>query len=184
MAGDYGAECRQFRARIGRAGRVAGAVQDHEPRARRDRSGELGGGDLETLFLAGRDNHRRAVREQHHVRIGHPVGRRDDHLVAGIEQRAAQVEDRLLGAVRHQDLRARVLETVVAAELADDRVAQLDGALDRGVTGVAGADRRDARLGNMGGRVEVRLAGAQADDVLALGLAGPHGRSRRGSGRA
>ena len=170
MSCEHRAECHQLGARVGRTGRIAGAVEDQEPRARRDRGGELRRRDLETLLRARKYRNRRAVGEQHHVRVGHPVRRRDDHLVARVEQGAAEVEDRLLGAARDQDLVALVLEAIVAAELADDRVLQLVRAVDIRVTREAAADRRDAGLGDVRRRVEIRLAGTEADDVLALGL--------------
>ena len=170
VALEHGAEGLELGPRIRRAGRVARAVQDEEPRARRDRGLELGRRDLESTVDAGKYRDGRAVGDQHHVGVGHPVRRRDDGLVAGVEQGTAQVEDGLLGAARHEDLRARVLESVVAAELGDDRVLELVRALDCRVARVTAADRGDAGVLDVHGRVEVRLAGAEADDVLALGL--------------
>jgi hypothetical protein len=89
---------------------------------------------------------------------------------AALEQRAldalAQRRDR--GA--HENLVALVADVVVALELRDDRVLELDDAVDIRVTREALADRVDAGVGNVRGRVEIRLAGTQADDVLALGF--------------
>src|SRR5205814_2168691 len=67
-----------------------------------------------------------------------------------------------------QDLRALVGERVVAPEFRDDRVLELVGPLDVGITGEPALDRVLAGLRNVRGGVEVRLARAQADHVLAL----------------
>ena len=116
----------------------------------------------------GSDRH--AVGEQHHVRIRNPVGRGNHDFIARIDQRQDQVEDRLLRAGRHQDLTALVLEPVLAFELGDDRVLEIGGAFDRRVAREALADRFDAGVRDVRGRVEIGLAGAEADDVLAFRL--------------
>ena len=65
---------------------------------------------------------------------------------------------------------ALVGDAVVALELRDDRVLELGDAVDGRVAREALADGVDAGVRDVRGRVEIRLAGAQADDVLALGL--------------
>ncbi len=65
---------------------------------------------------------------------------------------------------------ARVVQPVVALELGDDRLLQAGRAVDRGVFGEAPVDRGDRRVLDVLRRVEIRLAGAEADDVLAFGL--------------
>ena len=114
--------------------------------------------------------HRQAVGQQHHVRVAHPVRRRDDGFITRIEHGHAEVVDSLLGARAHENLVALVGDLIVALELRDDGVLQLDDAVDVRVTREALADRLDAGFGDVRGRIEVRLAGAQADDVLALGF--------------
>src|SRR6185436_16516394 len=81
----------------------------------------------------------------------------------------------------HQDLVALVGNLVVALELRNDRVLELDDAVDVRVTREALADRVDTRVRDVDRRVEVRLAGTQADDVLALGL---QFRGARGDGES
>ena len=99
---------RQFRARVGGAGRIAGAVEDQEPRPRRDRRLQLGGRDLVALLRAGvRTITGSPSASTHHVGIRHPVRRRDDRLVAGVEQRQAQVVDGLLRARGDENLLGR-----------------------------------------------------------------------------
>ncbi len=108
--------------------------------------------------------------EQHDVRIGHPVGRRDDHLVAGIEGGHQRVVDGLLAAAADGDLLGGVVEVVLPLELGADRLAQRRGAGDRGILGLAAIDGGLSRRLDVVGGVEVRLAGAEADDVAAGGL--------------
>ena len=109
-----------------------------------------------------------AAGEQHHVGIAHPIGRRDDHLVARIERRHQRIVEHLLAAGADDDLRRLVVELVLALELARDRGLQLGNAVDGGVLRrLAVADRLDGRFFDVVGRVEIRLAGAKPDDVAA-----------------
>ena len=111
---------------------------------------------------------RLAAGEQHHFRIAHPIGRRDDHFVAGIERREQRVEQHLLAAGADDDLRRLVGQLVLALELARDRGLQFGNAVDGGVfRRLAVADRLDGRLFDVVGRVEIRLAGAKPDDIAA-----------------
>ena len=145
------AERAQLGARIGGTGGIARAVEQQEPRLRRDGGGELARGDLVALVRTGEGHHRRGIRQHHHVGVGDPVGRRDDCLVARVEHRHAQVVDGLLRAGGDQDLAALVLERIVAAELADDGVFQLVDAVHIGVACEAAADRIDAGLRDVRG---------------------------------
>src|SRR5262249_43436418 len=160
----------QLGTRVCGSGRIAGTVQQHQTRLRRDGSGKLAWGDLVALRHAGERHDWQPVSEQHHVGVRHPVGRGDDRLIARIEHRHAEVEERLLGPGGHQDLRALVAEGVVALELRDDGVLQLIDPLDVRVAREATADRVDAGLTDVCRRVEIGLSGPQTDDVLALRL--------------
>ena len=118
------------------------------------------------------DQHRRAPRQQHHVRVGHPVGRRDHHLVARVDYRLGQVEEALLAAAGDQDLLRGKVEAILPLELGDHRGLEAGHAVYRGVLGEALIDRLDGRGLDVIRGVEVRLPGAQPDDVLAGGLEG------------
>ena len=150
---------------IGRARRVAGRIQQHPLGLRRDRRLEVLGRDLETVgFDAGNEN-RRALGQQHHVGIGHPVRRGDDHLVARIERRHEGVIDNLLAAAADDHLLRLVVEVIVALELVADRLAQLQRAGDGRVFRLARVDRGLCRRLDIVRRIEIRLAGAEADDI-------------------
>ena len=147
------------------AGRVVGRVQDQPLGARRDRLLEVVRLELEAGLLGAADHDRGAAGEQGHVRVRHPVRRRNDHLVAGIERRHQRVVDDLLAAGADADLVGPVVEAVLARELRDHRRLQLGRAVDRGVLGLAGMDRGDRRCLDVVRRVEIRLASPEADHV-------------------
>ena len=170
MLEQHFAERTQFGARVRGTGRVAGRVQQQQARLRRDRRFELAGRDLVTLRGGGIRRDRQAIGEHDHVRIGHPVRRRDHGLVARIEQGHAEVVDRLLRAGGDQDLRAVVGQSVVPLELRDDRVLEFRDPAHIRIAREAGAHGGDAGIGDMHRRIEIRLTRAKADDVLALGL--------------
>ena len=153
---------------IGRAGRVRRRVEDDPLGFRRDRllqvfrlhlvAGRHGGDDLD----------RGAAGEQHHVRIAHPIGRRDDHLVARIERGDQRVVQHLLAAGADDDLRRLIVERVLALELARHRGLQFGHAVNCGIfRRLALADGADRRQLDVVGGVEIRLAGAEPDDVAA-----------------
>ncbi len=65
------------------AGRVRRRIQDQPFGPRRDRRVEILGAQFEAVVLRAGDRHRLAVAQQHHLRVRHPVRRRDHDLVAG-----------------------------------------------------------------------------------------------------
>ncbi len=133
----------------------------------RDRRFQCLGLQLEAELRGADHSHRRAAGQRHHFRIAHPVGRRDDDFIAGVQRRHQRVVEHLLAAGADTDLAALVGQAVLALKLRDDRVLQLGNAVHRGILGLAGFNGVDRRQLDVGGRVEVRLAGAEADDVAA-----------------
>ena len=85
---------------IGGPDRVRRRVQDQPFGLGRDRRVEILGPHLEAVVLRTWHRHRRAVAEQHHLRIGDPERRRDHDLVAGVERRDQRVVQDLLAAAR------------------------------------------------------------------------------------
>ena len=86
------------------AGRVLRRREEQDLRARRARRFQLLDGGAEAGGLVGLDGHREAAGEADGLGIRHPVRRREQHLVAGIEEGGEGVVERLLGAVGHQHL--------------------------------------------------------------------------------
>src|SRR5699024_6457310 len=78
------------------------------------------------------------------------------------------------------DLVAVEIEVVVALELGDDGLAQAGRAGHRRVFRLAGVERLLGRVLDVFRRVEIRFAGAQADDVVAGGF---HFRRAGGDGQ-
>ncbi len=72
---------------------LRGRVDDHHAGARREVRLDHRGGQGEALGFVGIDEHALAAGVVHHVLVRHPVGHRDHHFVAGIDQRLREVED-------------------------------------------------------------------------------------------
>ena len=75
----------------------------------------------------------------------------------------------MLAAAVYDDLVRLVLDAVVAMELVGDRLAQFRDTAAGRVFGEAVGQRLRGGVLNVLRRVEVRLTGAEADDVLASG---------------
>ena len=143
---------------------------------------ELRGRHLEAIVDPGVDDDGHGPGERHHVRVGGPIGRGDDGLVAGIEQGHHQVVKAVFTPARHQDLVRGVFEAVLAPELLDHRTLEAGRTLDCGVLGKALGQGADGRRLDVLRGVEVRLTRRQAHDILAGGLE-RQGTRRDGQGR-
>ncbi len=152
---------------IGGTGRVRRRVEDDPLRPRRDRGVELRRRHLEAGVDAAVDRDRRRPGEGDHVGIADPIRGRDDDLVARAERRHQRVEDGVLAADVDRDLVEPVVERVVTAELGAHGFLAGDRAVDDRVLRLAAADRGDRRFLDELGRIEIGLAGTQADDVAA-----------------
>ena len=169
-------------ARAHRAGRIVGEVQHHPLGLGRDRGLEVDGAQLEVVVLRARHRHRRGARERRLVGIGDPARRGDDHLVARVNARHQRVVHDLLAAVGDHDLLQRIVEIVVALELALDRLLQGLDAVLRRILGLAGQGRLVRRLDGVRRRREVGLARREADDLHALGAQLAHLAGHGGGG--
>ena len=156
--------------RVGRAGRVRGRIEHQPLGLPRDCRLEALRLHLETRLQARRYKNRRAAPQQHHVRVGDPVGRRNDHLVAGIERRDQRVVKDLFAAAAHSDLVGGVVEAILPLEFPRNRLTQLRGASWRRVLGFSLMDGFDRSLLDEVGRIEVGLSRAQSDDISTRGL--------------
>jgi hypothetical protein len=88
----------------------------------------------------------------------------------------------MLRAAGDEDLLRVVREVAIPRELCDDRLLELGDTVDHGVLGEPLVDGLLGRVLDVLRGVEVRLAGAEADDVAALGaqLRGPGRDDQRG----
>ena len=133
----------QFRPRVGGARRVRRRVQNQPFGFRRDRLVERVRGRFKAMFHFRLDRDGRAAGDQHHVGIAHPIGRRNDHLVAGVEGRKQRIEQNMFAAGADDRLRGFVVEPVLALEFLRDCFAQRRDAGDRRVFRLAALDRFD-----------------------------------------
>jgi hypothetical protein len=156
--------------RIGGARGVGGRVEDQPAGTRRDHGLQFGGLQLEAAGRCGRGEDGGPAGQEDHVGIADPIGRRHDDLVARVQGGHHGVEDDRLAAGRDVHLGGLVGQAVLARELGSDGFLELRDAVHRGVLGLALTDGADRGLLDVVGRVEVRLAGAEADDVSTLGL--------------
>ena len=162
----------QFVLGVDGAGRIAGRVDDDHLGLRRHGVAEFVGRDLVVVLRLGRDDDRLRADELGHLGIAEPVGRGDDDFIARIERGEHGVEAGVLGAAGDDDLGGLVIESVVGLELLADGGTQFGNAGGRRVLGEAGVERPHGRGLDVLGRIEIGLAGAEADDVLALGFHG------------
>ena len=160
----------ELRAGVDHAGRVAGRVEHEHLGLIRDGGVQLGGGDLEIRLLLRRNDHGHRARLLDHLGIADPVGRGDDDLVPGVAQRHQGNVNRVLGARSDHDLPGLIFQAEIGLQAVAGGLAQLHQAGGRGVLGLVVLDGLNARLLDVLGRGEVRLACAEADDVLALCL--------------
>jgi len=155
---------------VDRAGRVRRRAHQDDLGARRDRACHVLEPHVEVLVGRGRHIDRPPARELDDVVVADPRRRRDDDLVAFVDQRVDRVVQRLLRARAHDDLGEIERQAVRLAQPGRDRLAQRDRPFDQRVLGVAGVERLLRRLLDMGRRVEVGLTRSEADDVDPLGL--------------
>ena len=180
VVGCRGSQGLQLVPGVGGPGGVGGRVDDHRLRLFAQVLAQLLGGDFETLLLGGGDDHRHAAGQLDHRRVGNPVGRRNDHLVAGVEQGLGQVVEGVLAATGDDDLLVFVLQLVFPDQLGPDRFFKFRNAGHRRVAGEAVLDGLDGGGLDVFRGVEIRLAGAEIDDIDAGGL---HGLGLGGNGQ-
>jgi len=122
-------------------------------------------GENETFLFIGIDEHALAGREVDHVLVRHPVGNRDDHFIARIDQRLHQIEDRVLAADGRDALLRRIGRSVAALVIVADGLFQFHRAADGRVLGEVLPQRFNRRVFDIVGRRKIRLACAEVHYV-------------------
>ncbi|MNP23700.1 hypothetical protein D3C76_1164180 [compost metagenome] len=119
------------------------------------------------------------VRERWPIRCGH------QHFIALVEGRGEGVENNLLGPVGNHDGGQRIVQVIFTLELALHGNPQGFHARRRRVLGGTGGNGGISSLLDVFGRVEIRFAGGQVENVLTClsqlggtGLGGGVGRQR------
>jgi hypothetical protein len=121
--------------------------------------------------------------QRHHVRVGDPVGRGNDHFVALVQRGGKGVVDDVLGAVAHGDVLGLVRQRVLAQQLVGDGLAQGRRAVGGRVARLSRQQGRHPAFDDVGRRREVGLADGEVDDAAAGRAHGIHARLRRHAGR-
>ena len=147
------------------AGRIRRRVQHDAARAWRNRAAQSLRLEHEAGLLRARHELRLRARQRNHRGETHPRRRRDDHLVAFVEQRGDHIGLGLLASGRRDYLARLIVEVVVALEFQLDRILERRSSADRRVLGLACRERFVGRPLDVLGSVEVGLAGGQRDDV-------------------
>ena len=154
--------------RIGRASRVGRRVQQQPFGFWRNGRFQRFRRQLVIHLRSARDSNRLAARQQNHVRIGDPIRGRDDHFITGIQCGEKRIVDDGLAAWCDVDLARLVGQAILAREFRADGFLQFRHAIGRRVFCLAIADRLDGRVLDIVGRIEIRLACAQTNHVMAF----------------
>ena len=114
--------------------------------------------------------------------VADPIRRRNQHLVPRAAQRGQDVVNRVLRAVRDDDLVRLVLEAVVPFIGVADRLLELGQTARRGVVRVTGRHRRIGRVADVLWGLEIRLSEREVvhRDARAFELARLRGGGDRG----
>ena len=181
----HGGQGLQLLLAVHHAGGVGGVVEHDGLGLGGDGPLQLAGGELEVLGLGGGDHHGHAAHHLDELIVADPVGRGQDHLVAGVDQGPQSQVHQVLGTAAHHHLAGLVLQAVVRLHAAAYRLAQLHRAGGGGVAGHVLLDGGNARRLDLVGGIEVGLTGAEADDVDAVSLhLLEHGVNGHGGGSA
>ena len=151
------------------AGGVRGRIENDRLGARGDGGFDGVGGDAEVFGLTGFEEDNLAAGVLNDVFEADPVGDRQDHFVAVIDEDLERVEERVLSAGREDGFVDAVVRTEVAGVPLDDGFAHVGDAGNDGVAREVGLDGDDGSVLNMARRGKVRFARTEVDEVDALG---------------
>ena len=158
----------QILGRHHRARRVRRRVQNDGLGPRRNRLLNRVGRDAEALRLAGLEKHHLAARVLDDVLEAHPVGNRQNHLVAVVHQDLDGIEQRQLAAGGKDGLIDRVVRAEVAGVALHNRLAHVGNARHHRIAGEVGVNGGNRRVLDVARGRKVRLAGPKIHQVGAL----------------
>ncbi len=155
---------------VHRPGRVRGSVHDEHLGLVAHGFGEVLERGFEREVVSSEVDPREvAPREFHHRLVGHPRRVQQDDLVAGPDERLDRLVEGLLAPGRDDEVLRAVAEATVA-EVVGDGLPECRDPVGGGVAVVAGVECVLRGVDDVRGRLEVRFADAQVDDVHSLRL--------------
>ncbi len=158
----------QFSAGIGSPRRVGRAVQ-HQPLGLGvDRLAQLVRLQLEIRLCRAVNQYRLPFHQGDDICVADPEGGGDQDFIARIHCRHECVENGLLAAGSNRDLGNIIIQTVVALQLAGNRLTQLWDARGWAIFGFARSNRVIGGLFDMFRGIEIRFPGTKADNIDAL----------------
>ena len=165
-------ERRDLADHVGRRDRAGGVVRRHQDehlRPRRQPLLDLGRHESEALVLVGGYRHRHPVAQLHGGVVGGEAGRRDQHLVARLDEREHAEHDRLLHPRGDHHLVGRVVEAVLARQRGCDRLPQARHPGRVRVVVLVRVEGALSGLDDVRGGVQVGVAAPHGDDVVERG---------------
>ena len=151
----------------GSAGIIRRIHHDHA-RAWRERASKKVGGQAKAVGFLRVEENRVGIDEPGDIAERHPVGRRDDDVIAFIDDSFENVEQGVLASEINDAFGDVVLRSEVARMLFDYSLLQFLDAADGRVLREVLLNCADARLLHVIGSGKIRLTGAEVNDVNAL----------------
>ncbi len=178
-----GCETLEFLLGVHAARWVGGGAEDEEFCLGGDGGFELLRAHLEVLLDACWDDYALALGEDDLLGVGDPVWRREDNLVALVDDGEDDVDEAVFSAGGDDDLVDVVVETEPAFHACDDSLAEVRVARDWWVVCLVVLDGLDGSRLDVFWCVEIRLADGKIDNVKTLRLELTallcHGKGRR-----
>ena len=112
-------------------------------------------------------------RQGYDLRITRPIWSRHEHLIARTEEGEGRVEERLLGTRPDHDPFPLNGGAGHRLQISRDRPSQFRQSRHRRIAGAPGPDAGHRRVRHPLRSIEVRLTGAQIDDIAAFGSESP-----------
>ena len=124
VVGGPGADCLNFRGGVDGAGWIRGRDEYEHRRSGRPSCFQLFDGCAVARRFVGGNLHWDTARKGDRLRIGRPIGRGEQHLIARIQQGCEGVVESLLAAIRDKHLIGSDLPSRIAERLLGDRLLQ------------------------------------------------------------
>ncbi len=164
---EHAGQSGEFFSAIGSSRRIAWAIQYEEPDIRSQGHLQLLRSDSEATFLTGHEDFGHRSGQKGHVRIAHPVGGRNQDLIAFLQKGLEEIVEGVLGSAANQDFFLGVGEAVLLLVFLDDSLPQGIDASHFRVLGHSLCEGIDGGLFDVFRGVEIRLPRREIRDIHA-----------------